>query len=222
MSAATEFRGPGGPRVPRVFSALVACYSRRFRTRFGGELTDVIGAMWADAASKGPLGRARLAARLVGDLVVGVIADRLGRFVSPREPGRGVRRDGPTLPPFVDSALVDVRRALRGLRQHRVFAFTVILTLGVGIGGVTAMWSVVYDVLLRPLPYPQADRLVRVWNDLSATRGPLARYASSSSAEIAAWWASARTVDALAGLSITTRTVEGGEYATRVPAAIVT
>jgi putative ABC transport system permease protein len=217
-SASSENRD----NVPRVFSLLVACYSHEFRARFGGELGDVISAVWSDSARTRPLARARLAARLFLDLTLGIVADRLGRLIPPRKPGHGVRRSRRPLPPFLDSALIDVRLALRGLRQHRAFAITVILTLGVGIGGVTAMWSVVYGVLLRPLPYPDSDRLVRVWNDMSTTRGPQARYGANSAAEISAWRSSTQTVTDVAGLSITTRTVEGGDYVTRVPTGIVT
>ena len=209
-------------RAPRFFSALMAGYSRRFRERFGDELRDVVAAMWADSRDASLFARTFLAVRLGTDIMLGIVADRMSRLLPPREPGRGIRRTRPPLPSFIDSALVDTRIAVRALGQHRTFALTVILTLGVGIGGVTAMWSVVYDVLLRPLPYANADRLVRVWNDMSARAGPRARYAVSSLAEIAAWQANAKTVDAIAGISITTRTVEGGDYAVRIPTGIVT
>ncbi len=53
--------------------------------------------------------------------------------------------------------------ALRRLRQAPAFAFTVILTLALGIGAATAMFSVAEAVWLRPLPYPRADRLVNIW-----------------------------------------------------------
>ena len=56
----------------------------------------------------------------------------------------------------------DVRLALRTLLKDRGFAAVVILTLAVAIGANTAIFSVVYGVLLRPLPYPNADRIVRV------------------------------------------------------------
>jgi predicted permease len=58
----------------------------------------------------------------------------------------------------------DVRYAIRGLLQQPVFAAVSILTLALGIGATTAVFSVVYQVLLRPLPYPGAERLVSVSN----------------------------------------------------------
>src|SRR5689334_18277930 len=62
----------------------------------------------------------------------------------------------------------DFAFALRALGQHRSFALTAILTLALGIGASTAIFSVVHAVLLRPLPYSAADRLVLVWGELRA------------------------------------------------------
>src|ERR1700728_3024234 len=54
----------------------------------------------------------------------------------------------------------DVRYALRQLRRNRAFTLTAVITLGLGIGATTAIFSAVYALLLRPLPYPNAGRLV--------------------------------------------------------------
>src|SRR5687767_15716170 len=54
----------------------------------------------------------------------------------------------------------DVRHALRLIRREPAFTATVLATLALGIGLNTAIFSVAYGVLWRPLPYPDADRLV--------------------------------------------------------------
>jgi hypothetical protein len=61
------------------------------------------------------------------------------------------------------SVLRDLKYALRTLRKNRLFASVTILTLALGIGATTAIFSVVYAVLLKPLPYYDANRLVSLF-----------------------------------------------------------
>ena len=60
----------------------------------------------------------------------------------------------------MERLLQDLRFALRLFRKDRAFALTTILTLALCIGANTAIFTIVRSVLLRPLPYPESDRLV--------------------------------------------------------------
>jgi predicted permease len=66
----------------------------------------------------------------------------------------------------MESIIRDVMFAFRSLRRQPAFAVTAILTIALGIGATSAIFSVVNAVLLRPLPYNDAARLGTVWSDL--------------------------------------------------------
>ena len=89
----------------------------------------------------------------------------------------------------------DLRDALRSLARHRTFAAVAILTLAIGIGANTALFSVVHAVLLRPLPYPDPSGLVWITTSVPALRAEIAggpdyldwRDQARSLESIAAW-----------------------------------
>ena len=72
---------------------------------------------------------------------------------------------------WVETLSQDVRYAWRNLRRNPGFAAVAIATLALGIGGITAMFSAFDTILIRPLPYADADRLVMVWDDMSKSEG---------------------------------------------------
>lgn len=89
----------------------------------------------------------------------------------------------------------DIRFALRMLRKSPGFAAVAVLTLALGIGANTAIFSVVQAVLLRPLPYPQPNQLVQVWN----TYPPIFPQGGLSPGDMADWRQQAASFSETAG-----------------------
>ena len=73
----------------------------------------------------------------------------------------------------MDTLVKDVRYALATARRGMAFALAAVLTLALGVGATTAVFSVIDGVLLRPLPYPSPDRLVRLYEEYPGAAGPL-------------------------------------------------
>jgi len=89
----------------------------------------------------------------------------------------------------------DVRHALRTFRRHPGFALTAVLTLALGLGATTAIFSVVDGVLLRPLPYPEGERIVRVGWSFGAGGGTVSALSPLKYGHVAG---NARSIESLA------------------------
>src|ERR1700747_155726 len=116
---------------------------------------------------------------------------------------------------FVEGLWQDLRLGLRVLRKNPAFTTIVILTLALGIGANTAIFSVVYTVLLKALPYPQADRLVMVYENVH-----LANYQNSrntpSAGNFTDWMAQNTVFESMAAYSNRSFNVTGSGEPLRV------
>lgn len=162
--------------MARAHRLLLRAYPRWFRGEFGGDLTKYLahqriepryresawGAarFWWDAGTdavvtgaKLRLGRTR---ERFSSLLGGQPTTGVGRLPGGGNAGRGKGAVGT----MIDAISRDVRQAIRSLTQNPGYALVFIVTLGLGIGANTAMFSVVNGVLLRPLPHEDGDRLV--------------------------------------------------------------
>jgi len=117
----------------------------------------------------------------------------------------------------MDALRQDLRHTLRMMLVQKGFTAVALLTLALGIGATTAIFSVVHGVLLQPLPYPAADRLVTVAED----RGFPAPVPIMINYTFHAWREAPKTIDALAAYNNRAFTVTGGADPERLKGAVV-
>lgn len=117
----------------------------------------------------------------------------------------------------MDQLRQDLRHAVRMMRAQKAFTAAALVTLALGIGATTAIFSVVRGVLLQPLPYPAADRLVTIAED----RGLPGPNAIMINYTFHAWREAPRTIDALAAYSSRSFTVTGAGDPERIRGAAV-
>jgi predicted permease len=129
----------------KLYRALLHLYPASFRAEYGREMTAAFARRYRTAS--GP-GRMTLLAGAAGDTLVNATLVHAG-----------VLRQ-------------DLRYTFRSLFAARGFAFTAILVAALGIGATTAAFSLADYVLVRPLPYQDADRLMKIWHDKAARGYP--------------------------------------------------
>ncbi|MEO5800502.1 MAG: ABC transporter permease [Gemmatimonadales bacterium] len=199
-------REPSGRALYRILLHLLP---GAFRRRFGREMEALFFEQVASRTSRSA--RLRHWGRGVADLVVQGAAERT---TATRYQPRSV----PPLPGDpMGTLLHTLRYAMRTLLTRPAFTLSVVLTLGLGIGLATTMALVVDGVLLRPLPYPDADRLIRI-SERTATSEAI----ETSLLTFADWRARADRFEAMAAVVSRNTIVTGRFEPARVPAMFVT
>jgi putative ABC transport system permease protein len=120
----------------------------------------------------------------------------------------------------MDNLLQDMRQSLRILTKNPAFTAIALVTLAIGIGANTAIFSVVNAVLMSPLPYPDAEQIVRVREERPAMRG-MADMSIMTADTLENWRDETNTLDALAGYRPTSFTLTGEGEPTRLRGAAV-
>jgi hypothetical protein len=116
---------------------------------------------------------------------------------------------------WIENLWQDLRYAIRTLFRNPAFSVVTLLTLAIGIGSTTAIFSVVYALLLKPLPYPDSDRLVRLVANLppGQTGGPQRAPSGISVGEVAELRSSMRSLSSIGVYNIGTPPERGRYWA---------
>ncbi len=179
-------------RGERTFRLLLRLLPFDFRANYGVEMEQVFREQRRERSGGGVLGLLRLWAEAVRDVL----------RTAPREHLAMLRQD--------------CQYAFRIMRRERSFALAAVLVLALGIGGTTAIFSVVHAVLLKPLPFPDPDRLYYLWGDNTRIG-----HESASLPDFADWRAQNDVFTDLAGISARSATVADAGEAERIVAARV-
>jgi putative ABC transport system permease protein len=179
-------------RADRWYRRLLRLLPFDFRSDYGREMAQVFGAQHREAESEGAASVARLWRQAVVEMV----------RTAPRE--------------HVAQLAQDARHAVRTMRTNRVWSAAALVTLALGIGANTAVFGLVWAVMLKPLPYGEPDRLVALWN-----RWKGAPQASLSDPELLDYTERSRTLQ-VAAQAVGTLNLGGIGEPERLPGVVVT
>jgi len=147
-----------------AFRALLRLYPRAFREAYAEDMELLFVERLRERRSPGA--RVEFLTRTGANIASTAFAERWTQR-PPAAPTPFPKKKGEPMTGF----LQDARYAFRLLRRQPAFALFVVLTLAVGIGANSAVFSVVNGVLLRPLPFEESDRLVAVWGRFDPESG---------------------------------------------------
>jgi putative ABC transport system permease protein len=203
----------------RVYRWLLGLYPAEFRRRYGPDMVE----MFRDARGDCPPGTwssVKRWTKTCRDLLVSAAVMRFGgERARSRRPGSvSAARilSSTTRSTIMESLVSDVRYAFRTLWKSKGFATVALVTIALGIGANSAIFSVVNAVLLRPLPYPAPDRLVTLWTQFPAGGDPIF---AVSPAEYLDYRAESRAFAEMGAFSVGTSTVTGEGAAARIEVA---
>jgi Acidobacterial duplicated orphan permease len=150
-------------RFDRAYRAALLIFPPDFRERFGDEMAELGDARFEAASRRGPMAGMKELALLFADALASAPRQWIIETRQRRAARRAAIASGALPRDNMDIILQDLRFGARALLRRPAFTAIAALTLALGIGANTAIFSVLDTVLIRPIGYPDADRLVAIW-----------------------------------------------------------
>ena len=189
-----------------VVRALLLLYPRRFRERHGAELRRI----YIERVQRRP---ARATPAVLLDTLLETLRDAPGAHLDERRRRKAFASREAILP-----TSLELRQTVRSLVRRPAFSLVVIVVLALGIGANTAIFSLVRGVMLSPLPFPEPDRLVRIWGTYE---GRLSTGGTLSYPDIIDMSEHLRSLDGVAAYDEWTVTLTGDDRPQRLDGALV-
>ena len=149
--------------LERAYRTGLLIFPPSFRKEFGDDMVDFARRRFRAARKRGVNACARETAHLFADVALNAPKQWLTHWRDERAERARAIAEGLLPRDNMDILVQDLRFAARGLMRHRGFTVVAVLTLALGIGANTAIFSVINAVMIRPLPYPNADRIVGIF-----------------------------------------------------------
>src|SRR5215469_8422178 len=152
----------------RVYAVLLRLYPAAFREEYEREMRAAFRRRWREESNA--LGRTLLWLSVITDTIVTSFEEHASMLIQ------------------------DLRYSLRSLRNNPSFTAAAVMTLALGIGAAITVYSLIYTVLIRPLPYSQPDRLVRIFETNSSLN---IQFFSASVLNFLSWQERSKSFDAV-------------------------
>jgi len=206
-------------RFLQLFRLLLLAYPPEFQADCAAEMVETLRVRDAEERKRGGfLHMLRFRFRELRAVVRTGLRLRLhGRPTPPSRRER--RRGGPRWRVVAESVGQDMRQVARGWRRNPLSTTVVVATLGLGIGATTAIFSIIDGVLLRGLPYHEAERLVQIINTLPEAD---IWFTAMSATELKSWRGQTQLFDGVEGYSRADFVVTGVDEPQRLAGAYAT
>jgi predicted permease len=204
--------------------ALLRLYPAAFRKRFSREIEQLVQASRREQPNATFMGALKFTAAIVADLLAGAVREHATSMHDARrerERERLARIHGsperhPTQGDGMGTLSQDIRYAWRTIRKSPGFALVVIISLALGIGANSLIYSVVDGIVLRPFPYPNADRLVAVGVTYPARNAERRFIEAISPPEYGDILRDVKSIEHVFAFDLGNRNISGGDQPERV------